>query len=176
MFDRSSARARRGSAKSAEVTQQRRAKRENGGIPLPRQSRAICQGAARRSRSWPDRRRRSILARQLAARGGAKMSRVKCTRTVLAVAFAFAAGSAAAEKLEPEVHIGATLPLTGAEAASGGRVRDGYQLALDQANDKGGVLVGARRLQVRLDIVDDGSDPRKAVKLLEQLGEKDSGD
>jgi branched-chain amino acid transport system substrate-binding protein len=102
------------------------------------------------------------------------MFRVKCTRTVLAVAFAFAAGSAAAETLEPEVHIGATLPLTGAEAASGGRVRDGYQLALDQANDKGGVLVGARRLQVRLDIVDDGSDPRKAVKLLEQLVEKDS--
>jgi branched-chain amino acid transport system substrate-binding protein len=99
---------------------------------------------------------------------------LKCTRTVLAVAFAFAAGSAAAEQLEPEIHIGATLPLTGAEAASGARIRDGYELARDQANEKGGVLVGARRLNVRLDIVDDGSDPRKAVKLLEQLVEKDS--
>jgi branched-chain amino acid transport system substrate-binding protein len=102
------------------------------------------------------------------------MIAMKCTRIALAVAFSFAVGPAAAEQAEPEVHIGATLPLTGAEAASGARVRDGYQLAQDQANEKGGVMVGARRLNVRLDIVDDGSDPVKAVKLLEQLVQKDS--
>lgn len=70
-----------------------------------------------------------------------------------------------------EVVLGATLPLTGKEARAGLYFKNGYTLAIDEANEAGGVLVKGlkRRLRVRLDLLDDKSDSTTAVQLAEQL-------
>ena len=87
---------------------------------------------------------------------------------LLAAACAVACG--AAPQVD-EVVLGATLPLTGKESRAGLYFRNGYTLAVDEANDAGGVLVKGlkRRLKVRLEIVDDQSDSTTAVQLAEQL-------
>jgi branched-chain amino acid transport system substrate-binding protein len=65
--------------------------------------------------------------------------------------------------------IGATLPLSGAEARIGGFYKEGYELAFEEANNKGGVLVGGRRIPVVLQLLDDESTEAKAISLAEQL-------
>lgn len=82
------------------------------------------------------------------------------------LAAAAVAGSTAASK---QVRIGATLPLSGGEAKVGARVRDGYALAVEQQNAKGGVTLGMRRVPVSLEIVDDGSDPARGARETERL-------
>lgn len=70
-----------------------------------------------------------------------------------------------------EIVLGATLPLTGKEARAGLYFKNGYTLAIDEANQAGGVLVRSlrRRLPVRLELLDDKSDSTTAVQLAEQL-------
>lgn len=70
-----------------------------------------------------------------------------------------------------EIVLGATLPLTGKEARAGLYFKNGYTLAIDEANAAGGVMVRGlkRRLPVRLEILDDKSDSTTAVQLAEQL-------
>ena len=60
-----------------------------------------------------------------------------------------AAASPAEERARTEIVIGASLPLTGAEAKAGARVRDGYELALAEAMKNGGLMVGGHRLRLR---------------------------
>src|SRR6267378_3705215 len=57
-----------------------------------------------------------------------------------------------------EITFGAALPLSGAESKSGSRLRDGYQLAVDVANQQGGAEVGGARRPVKLILVDDKGD------------------
>ena len=70
---------------------------------------------------------------------------------------------------QDEVLIGATLPLTGAEAKTGVAFKEGYDLAIESANRAGGVLVSGRRIAVRLELLDDHSSPADAVSLAEKL-------
>jgi branched-chain amino acid transport system substrate-binding protein len=71
---------------------------------------------------------------------------------------------------EPErVHIGATLPLTGAEARIGGFFKEGYDLAVDQVNQRGGLQVGGKKLPVTLALLDDTSNQATAVSLADRL-------
>src|SRR3977135_3967041 len=56
-----------------------------------------------------------------------------------------------------QIVIGASLPLTGSEAKAGARVRDGYQLAVDEVMRAGGLEVGNQRLPVRLELLDDAA-------------------
>jgi branched-chain amino acid transport system substrate-binding protein len=87
-----------------------------------------------------------------------------------------AAASPAEERARTEIVIGASLPLTGAEAKAGARVRDGYELALAEAMKSGGLMVGGHRLRLRLQIVDDGSDRQRAADLAADLVEKQGVD
>jgi branched-chain amino acid transport system substrate-binding protein len=90
-------------------------------------------------------------------------------RTLIAVVLAVPAAKAAPQ----QITFGAALPLSGAEAKSGGRMRDGYALAVELANKDGGVEVGGARLPVKLVIVDDRSDgpsDQRAVEELEAQG------
>jgi len=87
-----------------------------------------------------------------------------------------AAASPAEERARTEIVIGASLPLTGAEAKAGARVRDGYELALAEAMKNGGLMVGGHRLRLRLQIVDDGSDRQRAADLAADLVEKQGVD
>jgi len=65
--------------------------------------------------------------------------------------------------------IGATLPLTGAEARIGGFFKEGYDLAVEQVNQRGGIQVGQAKLPVTLALLDDTSTQATAVSLADRL-------
>ncbi len=67
------------------------------------------------------------------------------------------------------VRIGAALPLSGRHANAGSFLRNGYQLAVDEANEAGGVVIDGQRRLVELMIYDDKSDPSISPSLLERL-------
>lgn len=65
--------------------------------------------------------------------------------------------------------IGSTLPLTGTESKTGGRYKQGYELAVDDINAAGGIDVGGKKVKVELKLLDDTSDQAKAVNLAQRL-------
>lgn len=80
----------------------------------------------------------------------------------------------AAEKTK--VVVGATLPLTGAEARVGGFFKEGYELAFEEANKKGGISVGGKKLRVELILQDDTTTQATAVSLADRLVNSDKVD
>src|SRR5437879_1755396 len=82
-----------------------------------------------------------------------------------------AAGEQAATQA---IVIGATLPLTGAEARIGGFYKEGYQFAFDEANAAGGLQVGGKRVPVKLVLLDDTSTQATAASLAERLIHQDN--
>jgi len=94
--------------------------------------------------------------------------RTLCARGALAACLTAASVHAAAAHPD-ELHIGGTLPLSGPDSAGGAYYREGYEIAVEEANERGGVDVGAKRLPVRLVVRDDANDKTKAVALAEQL-------
>lgn len=75
-------------------------------------------------------------------------------------------GSAA---VPDKIVIGSTLPLTGAESKAGGRMKQGYELAVELENKDGGVDVGGKKVRVELKLLDDTTDQAKAVNLAQRL-------
>src|SRR4051812_44299682 len=71
-----------------------------------------------------------------------------------------------------EIHLGTAVPLSGSESKSGGRLRDGYELAVELANQQGGVELGGTRVPVRLTLVDDKSDGASDERAVEELAAK----
>ena len=67
------------------------------------------------------------------------------------------------------VRLGAALPLSGKHANVGGFLRDGYQLAVREANENGGVEIEGVRRRLELLIYDDKSDASISPSLLERL-------
>src|ERR1700716_400752 len=81
------------------------------------------------------------------------------TRRTLLTAAALAASSAIlpagpARAAKDTIKIGATLPLTGAEARIGGFYKEGYEYAFEQQNNKGGVKVSDKTMKVELQLLD----------------------
>jgi branched-chain amino acid transport system substrate-binding protein len=72
--------------------------------------------------------------------------------------------------------IGATLPLTGGEARIGGYFKEGYELAFDEVNKKGGLEVGGKKLPVELKLLDDTTTQATAVSLADRLVNSDQVD
>jgi len=72
--------------------------------------------------------------------------------------------------------IGATLPLTGAEARVGGFFKEGYDLAFEEVNKKGGLEVGGKKLPIQLILQDDTSTQATAVSLADRLVNSDKVD
>ncbi len=62
------------------------------------------------------------------------------------VALAGAGGIVAAQAQQKAVKVGITLPLTGADADDAGKIQHGFQIAIDEANAKGGV--GGYKIEV----------------------------
>lgn len=75
----------------------------------------------------------------------------------------------AAHAAPDQIKLGAALPLSGAEAKSGARMRDGYELAVQLANKEGGVEVRGVRVPVKLTILDDRSDGPADQRAVEEL-------
>ena len=93
---------------------------------------------------------------------------------ILALAACKSRGPGAESKTE--IKIGATLPLTGSEARIGGFYKEGYDLAVEQANAGGGLEVGGKRLPVRFTLLDDTSTQATAVSLADRLVNGDKVD
>ncbi|HEX4802293.1 MAG TPA: amino acid ABC transporter substrate-binding protein [Myxococcaceae bacterium] len=72
-----------------------------------------------------------------------------------------------------QIFIGATLPLSGAEARIGGLYKEGYELAFEEATHRGGLLIDGKRVPVTLRLLDDESSPAKAISLAERLIKQD---
>jgi branched-chain amino acid transport system substrate-binding protein len=72
-------------------------------------------------------------------------------------------------KVPDKIVIGSTLPLTGSESKTGGRYKQGYQLAVDEINAAGGIDIGGKKVKVELKLLDDTSDQAKAVNLAQRL-------
>ena len=75
----------------------------------------------------------------------------------------------AAAAAPDKIVIGSTLPLTGAESKAGGRMKQGYELAVELANKGGGIDIGGKKVPVELKLVDDTTDQAKAVNLAQRL-------
>jgi branched-chain amino acid transport system substrate-binding protein len=74
-----------------------------------------------------------------------------------------------AAALPDKILIGATLPLTGAEARIGGFYKEGYDLAFEEASKAGGLSVGGKRIPVSLQLLDDTTTQATAVSLADRL-------
>jgi branched-chain amino acid transport system substrate-binding protein len=74
-----------------------------------------------------------------------------------------------AAQAQGTIKIGVITSLTGSQAAFGGAHKNGYQIALDEINAKGGVL----GKQVELDYYDDQSKPDQAVQGVSKLVDQD---
>ncbi len=83
-------------------------------------------------------------------------------------------GSGGAAKTPDKIVIGSTLPLTGTESKTGGRYKQGYELAVELVNKEGGVDVGGKKIPVELKLLDDTSDQAKAVNLAQRLITQDN--
>ena len=73
------------------------------------------------------------------------------------------------EPVKSSITVGATLPLTGAEARIGGFYKEGYELAFAQQNAKGGLTLAGKKVPVTLVLQDDTSTQSTAVSLADQL-------
>jgi len=105
------------------------------------------------------------------------------SRRPLPLAFATAAVLAAgalapssAHAAKDKIVVGATLPLTGAEARVGGFFKEGYDLAFEELSKKGGLDVGGKKLPVQLVLLDDTSTQATAVSLADRLVNSDRVD
>lgn len=74
-----------------------------------------------------------------------------------------------------EILLGAALPLTGGQAREGGYFKKGYELAIKEINDAGGIMVKEynKKIPVKLIIYDDKSDNTTSVQLYEKLVTED---
>ena len=83
---------------------------------------------------------------------------------------AVALGPQLASAADETITLGASVQITGSKANTGRYYRDGYQFAIDKINEAGGVKVGDKTYDLKLDIVDNQSDVnlsvRQYVKLL----------
>jgi branched-chain amino acid transport system substrate-binding protein len=105
-------------------------------------------------------------------------SRPFCLLLSLAV-LSVAAGckpKAAPPPPKAEILIGATLPLTGAEARIGGFFKEGYDLAFEEVNQQGGLEVNGRKRPVKLTLYDDTTNQATAVSLADKLINSDKVD
>jgi branched-chain amino acid transport system substrate-binding protein len=86
------------------------------------------------------------------------------------------ASGSAASAAPSKIAIGATLPLTGSEARTGGFFKEGYDLAFEQVNAKGGLTVGGKKVPVTLTLLDDTSTQATAASLADRLVNSDKVD
>jgi branched-chain amino acid transport system substrate-binding protein len=103
-------------------------------------------------------------------------SRRSVPLALAAAALAAALLPAPARAAKEQVVVGATLPLTGAEARVGGFFKEGYELAFEEVNQKGGLDVGGKKLPVKLVLLDDTSTQATAVSLADRLVNSDKVD
>lgn len=84
--------------------------------------------------------------------------------------------TASSAPLPSTVHIGASLPLTGADSKIGKFYKDAYELYVKQVNDAGGLPVGSGKVRIALEILDSTSDPQVSAQNYTKLATQDQTD
>ncbi len=74
---------------------------------------------------------------------------------------------------QDSITIGVVLPITGREGKPGQYQKEGIELAIKQINDKGGIQVKGKKVQVKEVFYDDGSDSAKSSSLCERAMSSD---
>lgn len=97
-------------------------------------------------------------------------------RALAAVALAAASLATSPADAQDTLRIGAPLPITGALAPEGAKLKQGYELWQEKVNAAGGVKAGERTLKVELVYYDYQSATPKAVQLAEKLINDDKVD
>jgi branched-chain amino acid transport system substrate-binding protein len=93
---------------------------------------------------------------------------------IVPVVAALGAGPAFAQT--NTITLGTAVQLTGKDANTGRYYRDGYQFTIDKINEKGGVTVGGKKYNLKLDILDNQSDTNLDVQLYTKLITQDKVD
>ena len=106
------------------------------------------------------------MRRHFAHRGPFKFGRLAVVALGIAGAAVVTVQPASSEDV---IRFGASLSLTGATAAEGGRVKDGYEFYAKLANEQGGIDVGGKKYKVELKFYDDESNAQRATALTERL-------
>jgi branched-chain amino acid transport system substrate-binding protein len=68
-----------------------------------------------------------------------------------------------------DIVIGTSIPVSGELAGFGGFVKWGYQHAVNEVNAAGGITVGGKKRKVRLDILDDKTNPNTTASNVQAL-------
>ncbi|MGO4712773.1 amino acid ABC transporter substrate-binding protein [Bradyrhizobium sp. 2TAF24] len=97
-------------------------------------------------------------------------------RSLAAVALAATTLSLSVAHADEVLRIGAPLPITGALAPEGAKLKQGYELWQDKVNAAGGIKAGAKAFKVELVYYDYQSTTPKAVQLAEKLISDDKVD
>jgi len=71
------------------------------------------------------------------------------------------------------IKIGAVIPITGRYAPGGNQIKTGYELAVEDINQAGGINIQGAKIPLELITLDDESDPTKTVQRMETLYSKD---
>ena len=104
------------------------------------------------------------------------MSNLKTLTTVgMAVsALALVAAGPAGAKVEGDtITLGSAISFTGKYSTNGIHAKNGYDLAVKQINDMGGVKVGGKSYKLAVQYYDDESTPARTAQLLERLIKQD---
>ena len=100
------------------------------------------------------------------------MRRYSRHRLLIVLVSVLAMGAPWPSMAQRPIQLGASSSITGGDAVQGGYVRDGYLLCQKHVNEKGGVLGRPIQLEIR----DDGSDARAAIRIYEKLIMEDKVD
>jgi branched-chain amino acid transport system substrate-binding protein len=71
------------------------------------------------------------------------------------------------------ITLGAAVSLTGKYALNGANTKNGYDLAVRQINDRGGVKIGGKSYKIEIRYYDDESTPARGTALVERLIQQD---
>ena len=84
-----------------------------------------------------------------------------------------AAGPAAAKVEGDTITLGSAISFTGKYSTNGIHAKNGYDLAIKQINDMGGIKVGGKTYKLAVQYYDDESTPARTAQLLERLIKQD---
>jgi branched-chain amino acid transport system substrate-binding protein len=101
---------------------------------------------------------------------------MKAHQIVAAIAFAVTSFTISQATAQQALRIGAPLPITGALAPEGAKLKQGYELWQEKVNASGGIKVGDKTLKVELVYYDYQSTTPKAVQIAEKLISDDKVD
>lgn len=81
----------------------------------------------------------------------------------------------AAPQAPKEILLGTALPITGGQSREGGYFKKGYELAIKEINDAGGIMVKeyGKKIPIKLIFYDDKSDNTTSVQLYEKIVTED---